>query len=176
MLVDILRGMKNQFVLQKEYDKIKTFGAGKETSREEWIDYIYQLLNSGFIDIAYDEGHVFKLNERSWEVLKNKVVVPLVKFVHPLDKIEKKIEIKQVVDEDISPELFDKLKALRKKIADEREVPAFVIFSDKTLHDMALKKPETNEEMLNVSGVGQFKFKEFGADFLDEIRDFVRNM
>jgi ATP-dependent DNA helicase RecQ len=177
LLIDILRGAQNRNIFEHNYQTLKTYGVGKELRYEEWADYITQLLNSGIVDIAYDERHSLKLNALSWQVLKGERKVELVKF--------EPYEVKKAKQEEAAPKekskkeiikdaLFDKLRILRKKIADELGLPPFVVFSDATLSDMAQKKPINKIQMLAVSGVGEQKFKQFGEKFINEILDFVR--
>ncbi|WP_044173066.1 DNA helicase RecQ [Flectobacillus major] len=179
MLIDILRGSNNRRIIEHKYHEIKTFGAGKDLKFEEWADYLQQMLNSGIMDIAYDEQHVFKLNNASWAVLKEGRQVQLVRF-RPFE--EKQAEREASITKDktkkeiIRDELFERLRALRKRIADERDIPPFVVFSDATLSDMAQKKPLNQTEMLNVSGVGEQKYTQYGETFLTEIRAFIKTI
>jgi ATP-dependent DNA helicase RecQ len=177
MLVDILRGSMNKNLVDKNYHSIKTFGAGKELKIEEWNDYILQMLNSGVMDIAYDEGHAFKLNSKSWQVLKENKKVELVRFVsskQAKSTVEKEIfTLKKSKRETIKDELLIELKKLRKQMADEQNVPAYVIFNDKTLESMAEEKPIDSVDMLQISGVGHHKFNLYGEYFLQAIRDYI---
>lgn len=177
LLIDILRGAQNRNVLEHNYQKLKTFGVGKELRYEEWADYITQMLNSGIIDIAYDERHSLKLNTLSWQVLKSEKKVDLVRF-EPYEvkkaRQEEEAPKEKSKKEVIKDALFEKLRTLRKKIADELKLPPFVVFSDATLSDMAQKKPINKIQMLAVSGVGEQKFKQFGEQFINEILDFAR--
>jgi ATP-dependent DNA helicase RecQ len=167
-LIDILRGSQNKNIIEKGYNQLKTFGAGRDLKTEEWTDYLLQMLNSGVMDIAYDEAHTFKLNTVSWQVLKENKQVLLVKHV----PLYIKNTIKQAdIHQEKTPKnedelLFEKLRKLRKKLADEQNVPAFVIFSDKTLEQMVSDKPQDATDMLNIQGVIQSKFDQYGEDFL----------
>jgi ATP-dependent DNA helicase RecQ len=173
LLIDILRGSHNRQVIEKGYDKIKTWGAGRDIRAGEWSDYIFQILNLGYVDIAYDEGHTFKLNALSHLVLKNKVNVMLVKF-RPYKSREELILPKEPPKKTVvNQELFDRLKQLRKTIADQNNIPAYIVFSDKTLQDMIEKMPTDKSTMLEVSGVAQQKFATYGQLFLDEISGFI---
>ncbi|HEY1407229.1 MAG TPA: DNA helicase RecQ, partial [Spirochaetota bacterium] len=142
-IIDILRGSHNKRIVDKGYTEIKTFGAGREYSADEWSDYIFQMLNSGFVDIAYDDGHTFKLNTLSGKILKGELSVRLTKSIPfkeretPVVPAPNRHGLKTKADSD----LFEKLKVLRKSIADEKGVPAYVIFSDKTLTEMASLLP-----------------------------------
>ncbi len=176
-LVDILRGYNTQLVRERGYDRLKTFGAGKDVRPEEWNDYILQMLNSGSMDIAYDEGHAFKLNNKSREILKGTTTVKLVRFVPYAQKVQKQEEViektksKKEILRDV---LFERLRVLRKELADSQGVPAYVIFSDATLSEMSINKPMTEEEMLTISGVGNTKYNLYGEYFLNNIKEFVK--
>jgi len=170
-LIQILRGSHNPMIRENGYDQIKTFGVGRDIKYNDWAEYIFQLLNSGFVDIAYDEGYALKLNILSRKILKAEMDVLLTQPV----ELEKKLETvaalpkKQVVADG----LFEKLRALRRTLADENNVPAYVVFSDRTLLEMADARPRDEIEMLAVSGVGEHKLKLYGKAFLDEIRLYL---
>jgi ATP-dependent DNA helicase RecQ len=176
MLVDILRGSRNQSVIRHGYDQLPTFGVGKDLKAEIWVDYILQLLNYGAFDIAYDEGHTFKLNEVSRQILKGLRKVEISEYISPSERQAaeaEQLKFSPSKTEQIKGELFEKLRTLRKQIADAIGSPAYIVFSDATLVDMAAKKPITKAQFLEVSGVGQEKFKRFGDAFLKEIFEFV---
>ena len=178
MLIDILRGSNNRKIIENGYHNLKTFGAGKDLKYEEWADYLQQMLNSGVMDIAYDEGHSYKLNNRSNSILYENGKVQLVRYepyeVKNARKAEEEPSFLKSKKEIIRDALFDRLKTLRKTIADERDIPAFVVFSDATLSDMAQKKPINKIQMLSVSGVGEQKYNQFGERFMNEILDFAK--
>jgi ATP-dependent DNA helicase RecQ len=182
MLIDILRGSQNQNVIRKGYDKLKTFGVGREIRADEWADYIYQMLNRGIIDIAYDENHIFKLNETSWKVLKEGMKVPLSRFESMLERKTREeaqqadLPLSKTRKEVIKDALFERLRTLRKTLADERSIPPYLIFSDQTLSDMAQNKPISRLEMMAVAGVGQQKFQLYGQYFIDEVLQFVQDV
>ncbi len=179
MVIDILRGSNNRKIIEHRYHEIKTFGVGKELRNEEWADYLQQMLNLGVMDIAYDEQHVYKLNTSSWAVLRGERKVSLVRF-RSFDErqLEREVQVPKEKNkrEIIKDELFERLRQLRKDIADERDIPPFVVFSDATLSDMAQKKPISEREMLEVSGVGEAKYRQFGERFMKEIRDFLKTI
>ena len=176
LLIDVLRGSQNRNIFERNYQNLKTFGVGKELKYEEWADYITQMLNSGIIDIAYDERHSLKLNSVSWQVLKGKKKVNLVRF-EPYDikkaRQEEDAPKEKTKKEVIKDALFEKLRILRKKIADEQSIPPFVVFSDATLSDMAQKRPINRFQMMAVSGVGEQKFRQYGEEFISEILEFT---
>jgi ATP-dependent DNA helicase RecQ len=174
-IIDILRGSQNKRIAEKGYNAIKTFGAGREYSVDEWSDYIFQMLNSGFVDIAYDEGHTFKLNALSARILRGELPVRLTKAV-PFKEREKDVAVERNapgLKMSIDTELFDKLKALRKTLADERGVPSYIIFSDKTITEMARVLPVSASEMRRVTGVGDFKLEEYGYSFIKAITEHL---
>jgi ATP-dependent DNA helicase RecQ len=180
MVIDILRGSNNKRIIDNRYHEIKTFGAGKELKADEWADYLQQMLNSGVMDIAYDEGHAYRLNNASWAVLKEGRKVQLVRY-KPFDERQAEREAAVVPKEKTKKEvikdaLFEKLRELRKRLADDKNIPPFVIFSDATLSDMSQQKPLTQEAMLNVSGVGQMKYQQYGEVFIHEIKAFLKSV
>jgi ATP-dependent DNA helicase RecQ len=174
-IIDILRGSHNKRIADKGYSSTKTFGVGREHTADEWSDYIFQMLNSGFVDIAYNDGHTFKLNTLSTKILKGELPVSLTKSV-PFKEQEKSIAtISTSKDKEWKSDsvLFEKLKVLRKNIADERGVPAYIIFSDKTLTEMSRLLPTSTTEMRVVTGVGEFKLDEYGRAFIRAIAEHL---
>ncbi|MCF2445820.1 DNA helicase RecQ [Dyadobacter sp. CY345] len=177
MLIDILRGSRNKNVLQYGYDKLPTFGVGHDLRGEEWAEYISQLLNSGVMDIAYDEAHSFKLNPASQQVLYGKRKVELVRFI-PLSerkaKEEAQLPREKPKQEIIRDALFERLRTLRKQIADRMGVPPYVVFTDATLSEMAQKRPVSEAQMKAISGIGTERYRNYGETFIKEIVDFAR--
>jgi ATP-dependent DNA helicase RecQ len=171
LLIDILRGMRNQAVLQGGYDQIKTYGAGRDLPYLDWYSYIHQMLNDGLFYIAYEEGYALKITERGHQVLKGQLTLPLKKF-QPSEKAEKPTRASKKAAATTAtigtPEaqLFDKLRKLRKAIADEQGVPPYVVFSDATLQEMAAERPVSRVGMLGISGVGMKKFETYGESFI----------
>ena len=171
-LIQILRGSHNLFIRENGYDQIKTFGVGRDMKYGEWAEYIFQLLNSGFVDIAYDEGYTLKLNDLSRKILRAEMDVLLVEPVEFEKKLETIVALPK--KQAVADGLFEQLRALRRSLADENNVPAYVVFSDRTLLEMANVRPHDEIEMLGVSGVGEHKMKQYGKKFLEEIRRYAR--
>lgn len=167
-LIGILRGSHNKHIVENGYDRIKTFGVGRDISYADWADYIYQLLNSGFVDMAYDDGYTLKLNDLSRKILRAQMDVLLTQPV----QTEKKLEslTAPLPRQAAADGLFEQLRVLRKKLADENSIPAYVVFSDKTLLEMAAVRPRDALEMRGISGVGEHKLNLYGEKFLEEIR------
>ena len=166
-----MRGSHAQEVVEPGWHDLKTFGAGKELRFEEWMEYGAQLINGGYVTVAYDRGQSLQLTALSGPVLKGERAVPLVKYRSPEEKKAAPAP-KAAATTDGDPDLFDHLRAVRKKIADEHEVPAYVVFSDKTLKDMAAKVPKTPAEFRQVHGVGEAKLEAYGTIFLRAIEDW----
>ncbi|MGI4875079.1 MAG: DNA helicase RecQ [Janthinobacterium lividum] len=175
LMIDILRGMRNQAVLQHGYDQIKTYGAGNDLPYLDWYSYIHQMLNDGLFYIAYEEGYSLKITERGQQVLKGLMPVSLKKF-QVAEKAERPTRASKKAAAEAaattgSPEaqLFERLRQLRKTIADEQGVPPYVVFTDTTLQEMAREQPTSRMAMLAVSGVGMKKFETYGEAFIQAI-------
>ncbi|MBU0697302.1 MAG: DNA helicase RecQ [Bacteroidetes bacterium] len=172
MVIDVLRGSKRQEIIAAGYDKIKTHGAGAEVPALDWQRYIMQMLNLGIIEMAYDENFALKITPFGKEVLynKRKIDLTVLQVIKPSEKTEK---VKKTASS-FSPdeELFNHLRRIRKDFAVEENVPAYVIFSDATLDEMAKQKPMTESDLLLVSGVGEHKLLKYGQAFLNKIIDF----
>lgn len=168
-LIQILRGSHSASLRESGYDRIRTFGAGRDIPYGEWAEYIFQLLNMGCVDIAYDEGSALKLNDLSRKILKAETTVMLTRpaeMEKKLDTIAAPAKAKTLGADG----LFERLRALRRELADKLNVPAYVVFSDRTLLEMAEARPRDEADLLSVSGVGEHKLARYGKAFLDAIR------
>ncbi|MFD2999454.1 DNA helicase RecQ [Pontibacter toksunensis] len=172
LLVDVLRGARNSQVMQAGFDKIKTYGAGRDVNTLDWHRYLHQMLNSGLVEMAYDQGYTLKLTEQSRKVLFEGKQVHLVKF-EEVKQAEEAAARPRPKRELIKDALFDRLRALRKRLADEMGVPPYVVFTDSTLQEMAAERPTNRISMLAISGVGAQKYDRFGDAFITEIIDFI---
>jgi len=176
MLIDILRGSQRREIFQAGYDKIKTYGAGKEYSFEEWQFLLSQMLHHGLIEIAYDENNCLKATEAGRAVVFSQQQVRLALPPKPEEKAAERAAAQRQPSRTqvLRGELFEQLVALRRKLAQQQGVPPYLIFSDATLEEMAQKRPVTDADMLYVSGVGERKLQLYGDAFIAEIRRFVR--
>jgi len=177
MVIDILRGSRNMNVVRHGYEKLPTFGVGRDLRGDEWADYLAQMLNSGIVDIAYDEGHALKLNEVSQQVLRRNMKVDLVKYIPVAERKareEAQTPKEKPKKELVRDALFDKLKQLRKQLADGLRIPPYQVFHDTALAEMAARKPVSEMQMKQISGVGEEKFRRFGELFISEILLFER--
>lgn len=175
MLIDVLRGSNRYDILRNGYNKIKTYGAGKEYSFEAWQQFILQILNMGFIEIAYHENNVLKITELGKAVLFKGKKVQLVRLAEVNKQKQARLQKakKKTVREHVRDELFEVLRVLRKQIADKEGVAPYIVFSDKSLEDMAVNKPTNEIEMAAVQGVGQFKLRKYGQHFIRAILDYI---
>lgn len=170
-LIDVLRGSSRQEILSRGYQKIKTYGAGKDIAYQDWQQYLLQLLNLGFISVAYDNGNALKLTEQAKEVLFGERMVDL---VH-LASMKSDPEIKPIVKtgkQEAREGLFEALRKLRMQIAREENIPPYLIFSDASLQEMAQEEPTSEFEMKLISGVGVRKYQLYGDLFINEIVEF----
>ncbi|MBL7797531.1 MAG: DNA helicase RecQ [Saprospiraceae bacterium] len=176
MLIDVLRGSRRQEIFQAGYDQIKTYGAGKEYSFEEWQFLLAQMLHHGLIEIAYDENNCLKATEAGRAVVFGKQPVRLALPPKPEEKAAERVAAQRQPSRTavLRDELFERLVALRRKVGQQQGVPPYLIFSDATLEEMAQKRPVTDADLLYVSGVGERKLQLYGDAFISEIRRFVR--
>lgn len=168
MLIDILRGSHQQDLIAKGYDKIKTYGAGKDLSHLDWQHYMTQMLNMGAIEIAYDEGFTMKITPFGKEILLEGRTIQLSK-PSAVNSIKAKVEAGGGSPEE---KLFEKLRKLRLKLAQRDAVPAYVVFTDATLREMASDKPITEDAMLDIQGVSKAKYHKYGVEFIMAIEQF----
>jgi ATP-dependent DNA helicase RecQ len=176
MLVDILRGSHKNEILEKGYDKIKTWGVGADIGYYDWHAYILQLLNLGVFEIAYDEGYCLKPTEYGTDIVYGKKKIRLVKPRPYEEFAPKKRKKKSVVFEEFHEEpisfkdnLKADLKTLRLNLATEESVPAYIIFNDSTLDDLAEKQPGNYLQLLDVTGISHFKADKYGQAIIDII-------
>ena len=173
-LTDVLIGNPNPRILTLRHDRIKTFGAGNELSRQEWRSVFRQLLAAGMLNVNLGTISGYRLTEKSWPVLKGERKVRLRKDPRlPVNEKIKKAPAKRKAAclSDHDRPLFEKLRRLRLDIAKELGVPSFVVFHDKTLMEMAANPPKNREEFLAISGVGEVKAERFGDAFLKVINE-----
>lgn len=184
LLVDILKGTGSAEVLDKGYDRLKTFGVGREIPARDWYDYLLQMLQLGYFEIAYNENNHLKITESGEKVLFGKERADLVVIKREEKKPkEKKTKGKKAepapsltpasyADED--EDLFESLRVLRKRLADEQGFPAYIVLSDKVLHSLSTIRPTTIEAFGNINGIGEFKKEKYGKEFVALIRKHSR--
>lgn len=183
MLVDILRGNLNTELKEKGYHQLKTYGAGRDIPARDWQDYLLQMLQMGYFEVAYNEGNHLKITPAGSDVLFGREKATLVVIRREeisANRGRKKRtttpamrELPLGTESGESTDLFEALRALRKQLADEEVLPAYLILSDKVLHLLALQRPVTLEAFGNVSGISDYKKKKYGTAFVKLIRNFV---
>lgn len=195
ILVDILRGTLSAEVAEKGYQQLKTFGAGREIPARDWHDYLLQMLQMGYFEIAYNENNHLKLTIAGAEVLYGKKGAQLV-VIRREETVNGKSRKKKTVTgslpfagsttapaghasgspaltADRQEEIFQALRALRKRLANQEALPAYIVLSDKVLHLLSTSCPTTIEAFGNISGIGEYKKKKYGQDFINEIKKYV---
>jgi ATP-dependent DNA helicase RecQ len=167
-IIDVLRGSKSQRITQKRHDQLSTYGIGKDKSAEDWKLLGRTLLQQGLLNETTDGYPVLKLNERSWEVLRKQQSV----YVAITPQSETTTTRRETATSIDAEALFQRLRSLRKKLADEKAIAPYMVFADSTLKSMAQQQPQTLAEFAAISGVGSRKLIQYGDKFLDEIRTF----
>ncbi|RXF07270.1 DNA helicase RecQ [Pseudoalteromonas sp. PS5] len=168
-IVDILRGANTARIREYNHHTLSTYGIGKEHSNEFWLSILRQLIHHGLLNQDITQGATLRLTEAARAVLKGEYVLQLA---------EPRLVAKHVYQDKLAQfnydkKLFAKLRALRKQLADEDDVPPYVVFNDRTLAEMAQKTPTNDSEFLQVSGVGFTKLSKYGAPFMQLIRNYL---
>ena len=170
-VVDVLMGIADQRIIQFGHDQQSTFGIGKEWSKPEWQNIFRQLVSRNLLMVDVNEYNGIKITEKGFAFLKRKESIDFrklsVKQKARRDKATRRS--KPALEDENDQELFEKLKEARQAMAKKRRVPAYVIFHDKTLVELADKRPQSFEEMLEINGIGESKLKKFGQTLLDVI-------
>ena len=168
-VVDVLRGADTEAIRQRGHSELSTYGIGGELKRPEWQAIGRELLRLGLVECAPGKFATLSLTPAGLEVLRKRTSIVLTKQI---EIAEKRARIKPGAIE-CDEVLFGRLRALRRQLADERGVPAYIIFSDVSLREMARKYPTTSTEFRRIPGVGEQKLKDFGEAFLSAIRSYA---
>jgi ATP-dependent DNA helicase RecQ len=170
-ILEVLRGSKNQRLIQLGHDRLSTYGIGADRPREFWAALLRHLINQGFLlqDIA--NYSILSLTGEAGPLLRGEqaFIMPEPRLRTPVTK--EKSRRKPVGDREYDQNLFEKLRKLRKEIAVEQGVPPFVVFSDTSLVEMAALRPRNDGEMLDITGVGKYKLEHYGPRFLKVLQD-----
>ena len=178
-LIEILRGNYTQEIAEKEYDKIKTFGIGREIPSRHWQNYILQMLNSGYLEIAYNENNHLKITDLGHKVLYGKQKAQLVvikedtthkQYSHVITNISPKDDSKEN-EHEVS--LFETLRLLRLKLAEQEAIPPYIVMSDSTLLSLCDKKPVDIQSLDDIPGLSEYKKKKYGRDFVEAIKLYI---
>ncbi len=182
ILVDILRGNMSSEVTERGYHRLKTFGAGREVPARDWHDYLLQMLQLGYFEIAYNENNHLKITQSGTDVLFGRARALLVTIrreeaVQATKGRKRKAtvptkELPLGLPNTESGELFEALRTLRKRLADQEALSAFFVLFDKVLHLLCTSRPTTIEEFGNISGIGEYKKKKYGKEFVELIQKY----
>ena len=184
-IIEILKGIHSPTVGKRGYDRLKTFGVGKELTTTDWQDYLLQMLQMGYIEIAYNDGNKVKVTNIGEDVLYGRKTAQLYYVDHsdkekPKKKTKFRLEIPTITIPGLppttgieDPKLFEALRSLRMTCAEAEGFPPYIIFSDKVLHALATIKPTTLEQFGTISGIGEHKRQKYGERFVELIRKFV---
>jgi len=161
-VIDVLRGSQNAQVYDKGYQHIKTYGAAKDVSWRDLQQYVVQIVNQGLLEIRFRESGRLLLTPLANEVLFEGKKIQLANIVQP----KAELILKERKPKKPKGTLFEKLRALRAELAQDANVPAYIIFSDAALKDMEDQEPQNPQEFLDVPGVGKVKLEKYGSDFI----------
>lgn len=199
VLTDILRGSYSAEVVGKGYQELKTFGAGRDISARDWQDYLLQMLQLGYFEIAYNENNHLKITSSGSDILFGRARATLAVIRHEEATARKGKKKKAVIAKELPfgasgglggsngfgtsgdfgmssserEDLFEALRGLRKRLADQEALPAYIVLSDKVLHQLSISRPTTIEEFGEISGIGDYKKRKYGKDFVNLIKEFV---
>jgi len=168
-IAEVLTGADTENVRKWQHDRISTYGIGPEHSRAQWKRIGRELVRLGLVSQAADKFNVLRLTSEGMELLKQRKRVTLTK---PVSAPEPKQRTGGIACDEV---LFERLRLLRKRLADERAVPPYIVFSDVSLRQMARDYPAKERDFLRISGVGERKLQEFGSVFLSEIAAHLRS-
>jgi len=169
-IIDVLHGSKNKKIIERDHDKLSVYGIVDNFTKEDLRCIISQLLYRKMIITSGDDYPILKLSPGGKKLLKNREEIYLPRF-KPSVKLAPP---RKVSDTDYDKNLFEKLRQLRKELSDKQGVPAFVVFSDLSLRQMALYRPQTEEAFLKIKGVGEAKLKQYGKIFTEIIQTYAK--
>lgn len=170
-VVEVLRGMQNQRIREHGHDKLSTYGIGREHSHEFWVSILRQLIHRGFLTQSILRSSTLQLTEKARSVLRGDIALELA--VPRLDTAVRSAKSSKLANRQYDKKLFAKLRKLRKAIADEEELPPYVVFNDATLMEMAERLPTSAGALLTINGVGQRKLEKYGTAFMNVIEDHL---
>ncbi|RLV58957.1 DNA helicase RecQ [Parashewanella curva] len=172
-LIDVLRGSQSQLVIERGHNSLSTWGIGKDKSHEHWLSITRQLIHLGLVTQDITRGSAVILNPSARAVLKGEQALQLAVPRMQVKPVTRKSKTASRAPQHYDRQLFAKLKLLRRRLADELEIPPYLVFSDASLAEMAANMPTTEQQFLAINGVGARKLERFGTDFIDEIQSFL---
>ena len=172
-LCEVLTGADTEKIRRWGHDRLTTYGIGKDLARNEWAAVGRELMRLGFVAVAAGEFATLELTEEGMNILRTRQPITLTKPM-ALPKARRAAAPRREGDITCDEILFERLRTLRKQLADERRVPAYIIFGDATLRAMAHYYPETVDQMEGIPGIGEKKRAEFGQVFADAIAAYLK--
>lgn len=179
LLIEILRGSSRAEVISNGYHQLKTYGLGRDLSHTHWRAYMSQMLQLGLIEISYNEGNRLKVTPYGWKVLKGEVSVTLARFYPNRQQTKTKPQVSKstyfIRDTEPPERLLAELKKVRAALSKIERIPAYMVFSDRTLRDMALKRPTSEKAFGQVDGVGEIKTEKYWRHFVRVIIRYINS-
>lgn len=180
-LVDILRGSYTTEIVENKYNELKTFAAGRDVPARDWQDYLLQMLHLGYYEIAYNQNNVLKITQSGCNVVYGKEKASLIVINNRSNEHTAKRKKEVINKKEISynretedSSLFETLRILRKKLADQQAIPPYIVVSDKVLNNICQIKPTTLESFGAINGIGEYKKERYGNDFINAIKQFMK--
>ena len=180
-LVDILRGNYTTEIVENKYNELKTFAAGRDVPARDWQDYLLQMLHLGYYEIAYNQNNVLKITQSGCNVVYGKEKASLIVINNRSNEHTAKRKKEVINKKEISynretedSSLFETLRILRKKLADQQAIPPYIVVSDKVLNNICQIKPTTLESFGAINGIGEYKKERYGNDFINAIKQFMK--
>ena len=176
-VIDVLRGSESEKIISRGHDQLSTFGIGRDLGKDAWQSLLRQLIHRGYLVQDITRYSVLRLTPAARGLLRGDETLVLAKprvrlpSARERKASERATKAAGLAGLPVDEALFARLRALRKRLADEQQVPAYVVFSDATLAEMAARKPATYVELLDVGGVGQAKLERYGDAFIDAITE-----
>ena len=164
-VIEVLVGSRTKKILSNKHDLLDSYSLGEEYTKDQWKDIAREMIQQGILLVEGERYPILKLNQESFDVLDGSHAVNLTKPVKEIGVIPKP------VNSQVDSELFDRLSEIRKTLADEQNIPPYIIFSDNSLQQMAIDRPATKTNFLNIIGVGEYKLVKYGDIFLREIAE-----
>jgi|GEM_PF-18245 len=171
-IAEVLHGSRNHRIIQNGHDSIPSYGTGKEHSVSQWSAFIRELIQQGYLKAEGDDYPVVKLTDKCHSTLSRGGDVRLTKSGVSGSSVASISKAHPASAVDADEELFQRLRELRKRLADQEQVPPYIVFHDSCLKEMAARLPMDRSELMSISGVGNKKLEKYGDQFLKEIRDY----
>ena len=175
-MVDILRGSARAEIRRLGYDHLKTYGVGRDLPSADWNFYIQQMVQLGVFEPDMEHNNVLKTTPLAMRIVRGQEALQLTRFV-ARERVARKAKAPTLpsLGGGTSKELFEYLKRVRMRLASQSDIAPYMVLSDKSLQDMAIRRPQSLDELLDVHGIGEYKAKRFGEIFIAAIEDFLND-